>query len=111
MLFFVTEQLESSTDRCHICGDKLIQPSIKPRACFKQSCEFTFEESLAGGVLAEMKHFPHEVAFDLSVAGKALLSSRATQIFEPFPSFFLKYSELRDKRGNLDAIKKQQLLN
>ena len=46
---------------------------------------------------------------DLSIAAKALFSGRAGQVFEPFPSFFLKHTEIRSKRGNLDEIKKAQL--
>lgn len=109
MLLFITDQLESADKRCLICGNGLEVPSLKPRACLDSVCEYIFEESLNGSVLTELKHAPHEALFDVSLAAKALLSTRATQIFEPFPSFFLKYNEIRDKRGNLDEIKKQQL--
>ena len=109
LLLFISKRLETSCKRCYVCGKDLEQPSLKPRACFNNMCEYVFEESLTGSVLAELKHYPHESAFDLSIAAKALYSYRATQIFEPFPSFFLKHNEIRDKRGNLDAIKKQQL--
>ena len=85
------------------------EPSIKVRPCTGSACEFTFEESFKGGLLTELKYFTHEAHFDLSIAAKAILSARATQIFEPYPTFFLKRNEMRDKRGNLDAIKFAQV--
>lgn len=78
------------------------------RPCTKDVCEYIFEESFKGGVLSELKHFPTESHFDLSLASKAISSQRVTDIFEPFPTFFLKQSEMRGKRGNLDEIKKAQ---
>lgn len=78
------------------------------RPCTKDVCEYIFEESFKGGVLSELKHFPTESHFDLSLASKAISSQRVTDIFEPFPTFFLKQSEIRGKRGNLDEIKKAQ---
>ena len=78
------------------------------RPCTKDMCEYIFEESFKGGVLSELKHFPTESHFDLSLASKAISSQRVGQIFEPFPTFFLKHNELRGKRGNLDEIKKAQ---
>ncbi len=76
------------------------------RPCNKEVCEYIFDESFSGGLLSELKYFSHEAHFDLSIASKAICSSRSTQIFEPFPTFFLKDHELRTRRGNLDAIKK-----
>jgi hypothetical protein len=60
-------------------------------------------------VISELTHFPNESHFDLSISGKAITSTRVTNIFEPFPSFYLKKNELRDRGGNLDEIKKRQL--
>lgn len=40
------------------------------------------------------------------MAAKAIFSSRAATIVEPFPTFFLKHNELRSKRGYLDEIAK-----
>lgn len=107
MMLFITSELENSIKRCHICGKELDAPSLKPRACDSAVCEYIFEESLTGSVLSELKHFPNESLFDLSIAGKSMLSARSGQIFEPFPSFYLFKNEIRDKRGNLDEIKKR----
>jgi hypothetical protein len=43
------------------------------------------------------------------LAAKALFSARASTCFEPFPTFFLKKSEMRSKRGYLDNIKQAQI--
>lgn len=77
MMLFITTELENSIKRCHICGKDLDAPSMKPRPCTSPVCEYIFEESLTGSVLSELKHFPAEALFDLSIAGKAMFSSRA----------------------------------
>jgi len=38
----------------------------------------------------------------------AFMSGRAEDLTEPFPSFLLKYRELRPKIGNLEYIKQAQ---
>ena len=108
MMLFICDELAKSTKKCLICLDNLDAPSIKLRTCEKESCEFTFEESFSGSLLTELKYYTHEAQLDISIASKAVYSSRGAQIFEPFPTFCLKGFEIRDKRGNLDAIKKAQ---
>jgi hypothetical protein len=108
MMVYICKQMESSNMHCLMCQAKLEEPSLKLRPCTRDVCEFNFEESFRGGLFSELSYFPHECHFDLSIAAKALLSARAATIFEPFPTFFLKKNELRDKRGNLDEIKKAQ---
>ena len=51
-----------------------------------------------------LKFATAESHLDLSIASKALFSTRATTVVEPFPSFFLKGFEIRTKRGFLDEI-------
>ena len=46
-----------------------------------------------------------EALLDISLASKAIFSGRAYTVVEPFPTFFLKNTELRTKRGYLDNIK------
>jgi len=106
MMLWISTYIEKSNKRCVICHDELEEPSLKMRPCTKDVCEYIFEESFKGGVLSELKHFPTESHFDLSLASKAISSQRVGQIFEPFPTFFLKHNEMRGKRGNLDEIKK-----
>ena len=90
MMLWISNYIEKSNKRCVICHDELEEPSLKMRPCTKDVCEYIFEESFKGGVLSEMKHFPTESHFDLSLASKAISSHKAAQIFEPFPTFFLK---------------------
>lgn len=56
-----------------------------------------------------LKFFLNEAFLDLTIASKALFSTRATTVVEPFPTFFLKHFELRGKRGYLDEIQKVKL--
>ncbi len=57
----------------------------------------------------ELKFQLEEAMLDVSLAAKALFSARATTCLEPFPTFFLKKSEIRTKRGYLDNIKQAQV--
>ena len=77
MMMYVCQNIEEANKRCMICQMTLEEPSIKVRPCTRQACEFTFEESFKGGLFTELKYFPHEALFDLSIAGKAILSTRA----------------------------------
>lgn len=106
MMLWISTYIEKSNKRCVLCHEELEEPSLKMRPCLKEVCEYIFEETFKGGVLSELKHFPTESLFDLSLASKALNSNRVGQILEPFPTFFLKNNEIRSKRGNLDEIKK-----
>jgi len=45
MLLFVSTELETSTKKCHICGQELAEQSLKPRPCNSPVCEFIFEEN------------------------------------------------------------------
>lgn len=102
-MLYISKYIENSNKRCIICQDELEEPSMKIRPCNKDRCQFTFEENFKGGVLSELKLFPTESHFDLSLASKAISSNRV--VFEPFPTFFLKKGEIRPKNGNLDEIK------
>lgn len=52
-----------------------------------------------------MKYQTEEAFLELSLAAKALFSTRGPAVFEPFPTFFLKNKEIRTKRGFLDNVK------
>jgi hypothetical protein len=106
MMLWISNYIEKSNKRCIICHDDFEEPSLKIRPCTKDVCEFTFEEIFKGGVLSELKHFPKESHFDLTLASKAISSQRVAHIFEPFPTFFLINREERKKNGNLYEIKK-----
>jgi hypothetical protein len=106
IMLWISTYLEKSNKRCFLCHKDLEEPSLKMRPCLNETCEYIFEENFKGGLLSELKHFTTESLFDLSLAAKAISSQRAAQIFEPFPSFFLKDREFRKKNGNLANIKK-----
>ena len=109
LMLYLSESLENAISRCLICQNELEAPSIKLRTCSREMCEYIFEESFHGSLLTELKHFTLESHLDISIASKAIFSTRNQDIFEPFPTFFLKAHELRGKRGNLDEIKKAQI--
>ncbi len=50
-----------------------------------------------------------EAFLDISLTAKAIFSSSNTVVSEPFPTFFLKNTEMRSKRGFLDNVKEMQL--
>ncbi|CDW86592.1 uba ts-n domain containing protein [Stylonychia lemnae] len=110
MMLFITELIESATSSCLLCHSPLVSDSIKLRTCGSDHCEFTFEENFGGTIFSEIKYNTEEAILDISLSAKALFSSRAGQVFEPFPTFFLKGTEMRGKRGNLDLIQQAQKL-
>ena len=59
-----------------------------------------------GSVYPELKYNMDAAHLDLSIAAKAIFSTRASTIVEPFPTFFLKHNEIRTKRGFLDEVTK-----
>lgn len=77
MMVYICKKIEEANERCLLCHRTLEQPSIKFRPCTSYACEFTFEESFKGRLLTELKYFPHEAHFELSIASKAILSKRA----------------------------------
>jgi hypothetical protein len=105
LMLYISEQLEKSTKSCFICLESLESDSYKLRTCTKDYCEYSFEESFNGNVYPELKFLLEEAQLDISLAAKAIFSTRATTVVEPFPTFFLKKNELRTKRGYLDNIK------
>ena len=46
------------------------------------------------------------VNIDVGIAAVALFSGRKFDVFEPFPSFFLKDREIRLHSGYLDELKR-----
>jgi len=106
LLIYISDRLEAATQFCFMCLKPLGADSIKLRTCHNPTCEFSFEEAFGGKVYSELYYSPEESTFDLSLAVASALSSRNMQVFEPFPTFFLKHNELREKRGFLDNVKK-----
>ena len=72
---------------------------------------FKFEEIFGVKLIPEMQANLDLVQLDLSLAYKAIFSARALDIFEPFPSFFLKEKEQRERSvfgsGSFQEVKKE----
>jgi len=66
---------------------------------------FKFEEIFGVKLFPELQQNLHLVELELSLAAKTVFSTRALDIFEPFPTFFLKEREERQrsifKEGNI----------
>mmetsp|Transcript_52064 Transcript_52064/g.59470 ORF Transcript_52064/g.59470 Transcript_52064/m.59470 type:complete len:1019 (+) Transcript_52064:116-3172(+) len=103
LLFFVKDKLQNCPNYCIICQDKHVADSIRLRPCTKDLCQFSFEENIGASIYAEFNNNPDLGFFDLSLASHAIFSARTLQVFEPFPSFFLKSSEIRSKAGWFSA--------
>ena len=58
---------------------------------------FKFEEIFGVKLHSELQNNADSIALDLSLTSKALYSARSYDIFEPFPTFFLRNKENRDR--------------
>ena len=75
------------------------------RTCGAEVCEFRFEENSLGNIFNEIKKDPDNAHFLVETAYMAFASGRAGALTEPFPGFMLKRQEMRDKTGDLAAIR------
>lgn len=94
---FAKKRIERCTSYCISCGKKLIDESARLSPCRQPFCLFKFEEIFGVKLIPEMQTNLPLVQLDLSLASKAVFSARALDIFEPFPTFFLKQSEQRER--------------
>ena len=73
---------------------------------------FKFEEIFGVKLFPELQNNTRLVELDLSLAAKAVFSARGLDIFEPFPTFFLKGKEERkrsvfDKNVGISTVSKE----
>jgi hypothetical protein len=101
LLFYLKEHLENCTNYCFICYKQHDYDSSRIRPCSKDICQFRFEEELGFAVFPEIIANPGLIHLDLSFAAVSAGSNRAHNIFEPFPSFFLKREQIRGRAGFL----------
>ncbi|MDR3549563.1 MAG: hypothetical protein P4M11_15065 [Candidatus Pacebacteria bacterium] len=94
---FVKKHLERCTSFCVSCGRKLLDESVRLSPCNSDFCMFKFEEIFGVKLYPELQNNFPLVDLDLSLAAKAVYSTRALDIFEPFPTFFLKGREERSR--------------
>ena len=97
LLSFLRKRLERCTSYCISCGKKLIEASFRLSPCTADFCMFKFEEIFGIKLYAELQNSLSIIELDLSFACKAVGSARCFDIFEPFPSFFLKQKEERQR--------------
>lgn len=97
--------LETCKERCVICHDDHTDQTFKLKPCTKEYCQFSFEEAMGVSVLGELTDNLDGSLLNLSLASCAVMSSRAQDVMEPFPSFLLKRQEMRDRAGWLDQVK------
>eukprot|EP00742_Colponemidia_sp_Colp-10_P007439 GILJ01008009.1.p1 GENE.GILJ01008009.1~~GILJ01008009.1.p1 ORF type:complete len:1020 (-),score=161.50 GILJ01008009.1:314-3328(-) len=103
LLLHLQQCLRNCTNYCVICSKRHEGDSARLRPCNNELCLFSFEEvGLGCNVFAEIQNNPELVNVDLTLASTAVASSRAVQIFEPFPSFCLRTREVRSRAGFFD---------
>ena len=90
---------------CFICMKLLGKAFAKLRTCGSEVCEFQFEENSLGNIFNEVKNDPDNAHFLVETAHMAFSSGRAGALTEPFPGFLLSKQEMRDKTGDLEAIR------
>jgi ubiquitin-conjugating enzyme E2 Q len=101
LLLYLQDILENSLHYCFICCSRHRDSGTKIRPCDKEICVFRFEEISGFTVYPEIAANPDIIRLDLTFAAFAAHSMRASTVFEPFPSIFLKQKQLRGKAGFL----------
>lgn len=103
LMFFLWDRLENCTNYCMQCCRRHKYDSIKLVPCENDFCEHRYEQVEGFSLLAELRNKISVAHLELAFAAKAAFSQRATNVFEPFPSFMLKSNQVRGRAGFLDA--------
>ena len=93
-------------ERCVICHKRLEYESSRLRPCEEYFCQFRFEETFGCSIYTELKDNIKSIELDLAFANNAIISHRAKDVVEPFPTFLLLHQEIREKSGFFDDMKK-----
>ncbi len=113
ILVYMLRRLEKCTAYCISCGKKLADEAFRLSPCTNPFCMFKFEEIFGVKLFSELQSNRDLVELDLSLTSKALFSARAYDIVEPFPSFFLRDKEERERSafgkgtGNIHTFNKE----
>ena len=97
LMAYLRKRLERCTSYCISCGKKLVDASFRLSPCGTEFCMFKFEEIFGVKLYAELQNSLPLIELDVSFACKAVASARCFDVFEPFPSFFLKQHEDRQR--------------
>ena len=101
------------TNYCIGCHKKMEFQSDEFVTCGSQECNYKYEELRIGNpVTDKLKDDPEITRFIIDSAFDAILSQRKYDIFEPFPTYFLKNTdEIKDSslatRGSMSKISGQ----
>jgi ubiquitin-conjugating enzyme E2 Q len=107
LMDFIKEVLPIITNFCVGCYKKMEFQSGSYVTCGTYECDYKFEELYIGNPVTEMaKNDPDLVHFLFDSAKDAITCERKFDIFEPFPTYFLKdRTVVTTKRGDLSALK------
>lgn len=92
---------------CICCHEKLDFQSESYIACSRDECLYKYEEIIVGNkVLEKVKDDSLICEFLIQSAIDAIQSGRENDIFEPFPTYFMK-QEVKMKRGKMSKLEGQ----
>ena len=90
---------------CVVCQNKLDFQSDTFVACGKDECLYKYEELIVGNPIMEKITKDDEICqFLLESAIDAIKCERKYDIFEPFPTHFLKHATMGLKRGTVSKL-------
>ena len=93
------------TNFCVVCHNTLNSQSTEYICCGEQECLYKYEELTFGDVVTEkIRKDPDINLFLIKSAIEALSCQRKNDIFEPFPTYFLKRDNVNIVRGTLTKL-------
>jgi ubiquitin-protein ligase len=103
LLEFISKEIKTITNYCSCCFKKMNFQSDKYITCGDLDCNYQFEELIVGRtVLDKVKDDPNIVHFLVASSAEAL--KNRPDIFEPFPTHFLKTTEKVLTRGQISKL-------
>jgi ubiquitin-protein ligase len=110
LMEFIQETIPEITNYCVGCGIKMEFQSDTYVTCGVDVCDYRFEELYIGNPVTEaVKDDPDLIRFLYDSAKDAVKCARKYDIFEPFPTYFLKKSDtVKIVRGKMSALTGQQ---
>jgi ubiquitin-protein ligase len=114
MIIDIKQLLPSITSYCVGCYKKLEFQSDEYITCGNKECDYIFDELKTGNpVMDKVKEDKHMVRFLIESGIDAIMCDRKYDIFEPFPSYFLKDNDqnnllIKDFRGQTRGQLSQQ---
>jgi len=86
LLYLIEDTVKNCSSRCVICGDKLSFAGIKPVACDKPICVFSYEHfGLGVDIESEIIKHPDIVDLEICLCYAACYAGGSFNPFEPYP--------------------------